>query len=314
MSGIAPDILTRIYRDMVRIRVSEERIAAKYPEQEMRCPVHLCIGQEAIAAGVCAALKPSDYVLSGHRAHGHYIAKGGNLNAMMAEIYGRIDGCCGGKGGSMHLIDTAAGFLGSVPIVGSTLPIAVGAALNTVMRGEDRVTVVFFGDGATEEGVFHESLNFASLKKLPVIFVCENNGFSVYSDLSVRQPPREIWRLAGSHGIEAIEDDGNCAELVYLNTVAAVERARQGKGPSFLEFKTYRLREHCGPNFDDHLGYRDAAAWKTRDPILQLAATLDPSSVLEIQREAEQEIDLAIAFAKQSPYPEYRHLWEHLVS
>ncbi len=166
----------------------EEKIAKLYPEQEMRCPVHLCIGQEAICVGVCANLGPEDYVLSNHRSHGHYLAKGGDLKAMMAEIYGKVTGCCQGKGGSMHLVDLPSRFLGAVLIVGSTIPIAVGAALGTVMEGEQRVTVVFLGEGATEEGVFHESLNFAALKKLPVIFVCENNYFSVYPHLSVRQP------------------------------------------------------------------------------------------------------------------------------
>ncbi|MBI4331624.1 MAG: thiamine pyrophosphate-dependent dehydrogenase E1 component subunit alpha, partial [Chloroflexi bacterium] len=182
------DIEKKLYYAMLRIRLVEERIAELYPEQQMRCPVHLCTGQEAIAAGVSAHLTSDDYALSNHRSHGHYLAKGGDLKAMMAEIYGRVTGCSRGKGGSMHLVDLAAGFLGATPIVGSTIPMAVGAALATVMKGEKRVTVAYFGDAAVEEGVFHESLNFAALKRLPVVFVCENNFFSVYSPLSVRQP------------------------------------------------------------------------------------------------------------------------------
>ena len=182
------DIARQLYYQMLRIRMVEEAIADLYAQQDMRCPIHLCIGQEAVAVGVCAALAADDYVLSGHRSHGHYLAKGGNLPAMLAEFYGKVTGCCQGKGGSMHLVDLAAGFLGAVPIVGSTMPIAVGTALASVMRGESRVTAVFFGEGATEEGVFHESLNFAALQKLPVVFVCENNLYSVYSPLAVRQP------------------------------------------------------------------------------------------------------------------------------
>ncbi len=253
----AKNNLIRLYREMLRIRLIEERIVTLYADQEMRCPVHLCIGQEGIAVGACAALDPRDYVFSGHRSHGHYLAKGGNLNAMMAEIYGKATGCAGGKGGSMHLIDLDAGFMGSTPIVGSTIPIAVGAAFGSVMQNDDRVTMVFFGDGAVETGVFHESLNFAALKKLPVIFVCENNLYSVYSPLEVRQPAgRRILNLALAQGIESIEGDGNNVELVHELCSRAVGKARKGGGPTFFEFATYRWREHCGPEYDNHIGYR----------------------------------------------------------
>ena len=180
--------LKKLYREMVRIRIVEESIAEHYPEQEMRCPVHFSIGQEAVAVGVCVHLDPSDHVFSNHRSHGHYLAKGGDLKAMVAEIYGKEAGCSRGFGGSMHLLDLKHGFLGAAPIVGSTIPIAVGSALTATVKEEDRVTVVFLGDGATEEGVFSESLNFAALKQLPVVFVCENNLYSVYSPLSVSQP------------------------------------------------------------------------------------------------------------------------------
>ena len=162
-------------RAMTRIRMVEEEIAKRYPEQQMRCPVHLSIGQEAAAVGVCSALQSTDWAFSGHRNHAHYLAKGGNLKAMLAEIYGKATGCCGGKGGSMHLTDQNAGFIGATPIVGSTVPIAVGAALTAQREGNGRVVVVFLGDGAMEAGVVHESLNFAALKKLPILFACENN-------------------------------------------------------------------------------------------------------------------------------------------
>ncbi|HIO55582.1 MAG TPA: thiamine pyrophosphate-dependent dehydrogenase E1 component subunit alpha, partial [Candidatus Marinimicrobia bacterium] len=242
---------------MLKIRIVEEKIAELYPEQEMRCPVHLCIGQEAIAAGVCANLTDKDYVLSTHRSHGHYLAKGGDMRRMIAEIYGRDTGCSHGKGGSMHLVDLAVGYLGSAPIVGSTIPIAVGTAFGSTMRGDSRVTVAFFGEGASEEGVFHESLNFALLKKLPIIFVCENNLYSVYSSMEVRQPRvREVYEVARGHGIESRQGDGNDVDEVYEMTKRAVDKARKGGGPTFLEFKTYRWREHCGPLYDNDIGYR----------------------------------------------------------
>ena len=202
------------------------------------------------------------------------------MPAMLAELYGRATGCCQGKGGSMHLIDVSAGFLGAVPVVASTIPMAVGTALATAMRGERRVTCVFFGDAATEEGVFHESINFAVLKRLPVIFVCENNFYSVYSPFSVRQPPgREIWKLAQAHGIESGEGDGNDVAAVYEMSVRAVAEARRGEGPRFLEFKTYRWLEHVGPHDDDDLGYRpkgELQEWKARDPLLRCANNCCP--------------------------------------
>jgi pyruvate dehydrogenase E1 component alpha subunit len=314
-----PD-LKQMYRSMLRIRMIEERIAELYNEQEMRCPVHLCNGQEAVAVGVSTALRQDDYVLSGHRAHGHFLAKGGNLKAFIAELYGRATGCCQGRGGSMHLIDLSAGFLCSVPIVGSTISIAVGAALGFRMRREQRVVVPYLGDGATEEGVFHESLNFAALKNLPVVFVCENNHFSVYSPLSVRQPDgREIVDLALGHGIESHRADGNDACAVYRLTAAAVAKARAGQGPSFLEFETYRWREHCGPNYDNDLGYRsieEFERWRLRCPVattrerLLARSILTPAEDEQIRDDIAAEIRDAVRFAKESPYPDPATLME----
>ena len=311
-----------LFKTLLRIRIIEEKIAEVYSEQEMRCPVHLCIGEEAVAVGVCANLTRDDYVLSNHRSHGHYLAKGGNLKAMMAEIYGKATGCCQGKGGSMHLIDLAAGFLGATPIVGATIPIAVGAALGTVMRGEKRISVVFLGDAATEEGVFHESLNFAALKKLPVVFVCENNLYSVYSPLNVRQPEgREIYRQAEGHGVKSYHGDGNNAIEVYRLAGEAIRRAREGKGPSFLEFMTYRWREHCGPNYDNNIGYRTEAEfqeWRQRCPVERFQKQLLKDGIIsqpEIDRMTKDfgaEIAAAIKFAKESPFPEEGTLMEHV--
>jgi pyruvate dehydrogenase E1 component alpha subunit len=222
----------------------------------------------------------------------------------------------------MHLVDLSVGFLGATPIVGSTIPIAVGTAFGSVMRGEERVSVIFFGDGATEEGVFHESLNFAVLKRLPVVFVCENNLYSVYSPLSVRQPEgREIFGLAKGHGMESYQGDGNDVIEVYELAERAVRKARQGGGPTFLEFKTYRWREHCGPYYDNDLGYRTESEfqeWRRRCPIERLEERLLRDGVLCNQdidgmvSELESEIEDAVMFAKGSPFPQGGLLLEHV--
>lgn len=307
---------------MLRIRAIEERIASLYAEQQMRCPVHLSIGQEAVAVGVCATLRKTDYALSGHRSHAHYLAKGGALKPMMAELYGKADGCTGGMGGSMHLVDLEAGFVGAVPIVGSTIPIAVGTALASQMEGSDRVTVAFFGEAATEAGVFHESINFASLKKLPVVFVCENNLFSVYSPMSVRQPAqREVFEQAIGHGVEAVQADGNDVHRVHELTRDAVTKARRGGGPTFLEFKTYRWREHCGPNYDNDIGYRlpeEFETWRALDPLERLSAQISLEKGLPsdwraaAEKQIAAEIDDAVAFARNSPLPKQHTMFENL--
>ncbi len=301
-----------LYRRLLRIRLVEERIAALYPEQEMRCPVHLSIGQEAAAVGVCAALEPGDWALSGHRSHGHYLAKGGDLKAMLAELYGKETGCCAGKGGSMHFIDLKAGFLGATPIVGSTIAMAVGAAFGAWLKGERRLTVAFFGDAASEEGAFHEAANFAVLKNLPVIFACENNLYSVYSPLSVRQPAgRKIHELAAGYGLRSFHGDGNDLQETLDLSLAAAAHAR-AQGPVFLELSTYRWREHCGPNYDNSLGYRTEAefqSWRKLCPVERWRAKLMDDGVLTpgadkaLHDELATEIDEAVRFAKSSPYP-----------
>lgn len=307
------DHLLKLYEQMVYIRLVEERIVEHYPEQEMRCPVHLSIGQEAAAVGVCAALEPSDKVFSTHRSHSHYLAKGGDLGAMMAEIYGKEGGCIGGRGGSMHLMDLAKGMVSSVPIVASSIPLAVGAALAASLDGAQHVCVVFIGDASVEEGVFHESANFASLRDLPIIFVCENNLYSVYTPLSRRQPDRALTALAEAHDIPHLSADGNDVEVVYQATQDAIARARKGGGPSFLQFDTYRWREHCGPNFDNHLGYRTEAEyleWRERCPIERLKARLEEMGGLSEAAEAriyaalKDQIDAGFTFAQQAPLPD----------
>ena len=310
---MTPDTQRRLLFDMMRIRSVEEAIAERYAEQDMRCPVHLSIGQEAVAVGVCDSLDRSDHVMSTHRGHAHYLAKGGGLGRMLAEIFGKATGCCSGKGGSMHIIDVSVGMLGCTPIVGGSLPVAVGVAFNTWMQGRDRVTTAFFGEGTTEEGVFSESLNFAALKKLPVVFVCENNLYSVYSPLSVRQPnERSRVEIARAHGVAVASGDGNDVQAVRVLAQEAVHRARHGGGATYLEFDTYRWREHCGPNFDNHIGYRPESEfdeWREKCPINTYRRRLletEVVSAVELDRvaaERDREIAEAFSFAKAGPLP-----------
>lgn len=312
----------KLFAQILRIRMVEESIAEKYAEQQMRCPVHLSIGQEAVAVGVCEALSPEDYVLSTHRAHAHYLAKDGNLKAMIAEIYGKKDGCASGKGGSMHLVDLGVNFLGSTPIVGSSLPVAVGTALASSMKNEKKISTVFFGEGATEEGVFAESINFAALKKLPVLFICENNLYSVYSPLSVRQPKeRNLIEFAHAHGVKAQKGNGNNVEEVYSLTQEAINHIREGLGPVFLEFSTYRWREHCGPNYDNDIGYRteeEFSHWKVHCPIENFRQKILQENIFSekefesLANNIRQEIEDAFTFAKNSPFPSLEGLSSHI--
>ncbi len=309
MTAIRPD---ELLGSMLRIRLVEEVLAERYAEQEMRCPMHLYIGQEAIATGVCTLLRLEDKVFSNHRAHGHYLAKGGSLNAMVAELYGRATGCCGGRGGSMHLIDLDVGFIGATPIVGGTVPLAVGAAWASALRQEGIVSVVFFGDGCFEEGVVHESMNFAALHKLPVLFICENNDFSVYTPRRLRQPDRPIYRIAEAHGLKAYAGDGNDLDGVLRLAARSIEDARAGEGPQFLELQTYRWREHCGPDFDNHLNYRsdeEVERGMNDCPIERYKVKLrrdgiDADALAgRLEREIRQEIDRAFEFSFASPNP-----------
>ena len=267
------NIIERLFYKMYRIRKVEEQIAKVYPEQEIRCPVHLSIGQEGCAVGVCEALQISDEIYSGHRNHAHYLAKGGDLKLMISELYGKSTGCCRGKGGSMHLTDVKAGFIASTPIVGSTIPIAVGNALGNKLKRNNRLTCIFFGDGATETGVFYESLNLASCMKLPIIFICEDNNYSVYSPKEVRQPMgRKIEETASALGIKTNVMEGTNVEEIYNNMNLICDEVRSKIKPYFVLLKTCRYKEHC-PGEDDYLNYRSLEEinyWKANDPIIRL--------------------------------------------
>lgn len=268
-----------ILESMYLIRGLEEGIASRYDEGKMRCPTHLSIGQECAPAVLSVLLdRKEDQAVSTHRAHAHYLSKGGDPKKLVAEIYGKATGCSGGFGGSMHLVDQSVGFMGSTAIVGGTIPIGVGLALAKSIKKEPGVVVVYLGDGAIEEGSFYESANFAAVKKLPVLFVCENNQYSVYSSLTCRQPSgRKIVDVTKGIGLKSWHGDGNNTLQTYDILSNALDSIKSGNGPAFVELDTYRWREHCGPNYDNHLNYRDEAefqAWIERDPILALEKSL----------------------------------------
>ncbi len=311
-SGRPAALLKDLFTRMTLIREAEEKIAALYPEQEMRCPTHLSIGQEAIPAAVCANLRKDDTVFLTHRCHAGYIAKGGDLNKMIAELYGKATGCTKGRGGSMHLVDPQAGLMGTSALLAASIPIACGSAFAFKQQKQDGVAVCFFGDAAVEEGTFSESLNLAALWSLPVVFVCENNGLSTCTPISRRQPSIPIAGRAEAAGIPAQALDGNDVLAVYDAASKAVARARQGRGPSFLECATYRWREHVGPNFDWDMGYRSEAEvrrWMAADPIKRFEAGLDAAGALPkeqrrlIREGILEKVEAAVAFAKKSPFP-----------
>ncbi len=308
---MTPEIAKKLFFQMKRIRFIEEEIARRYPAGAMRCPTHLSVGQEGVAAAVGLALSHEDLAVSGHRAHAHYLAKGGSLKAMLAEIYGKASGCSGGKGGSMHLIDESVGFMGSTAIVGGTVPVGVGLAYGMKLKGSNQVSCIFHGDAVVEAGVFFESANFAALKSLPVLFICENNLYSVYSPLKVRQPDgRSIAAMVSGLGIKAESGDGNDVWATYEKVRDALDEIREGGGPRFLEFSTYRWLEHCGPNYDNHIGYRTEAEyqeWRDQEPIgrfqskLAIDGIVTAAEVKQMDGLILQEIEDAFAFAEAAP-------------
>lgn len=323
LAGYDKKFLVHLFRDMLRIRLIEEEIERRYSQDQMKTPIHLVIGQEATSVGCCAALRKEDLLYSSHRTHGNYLAKGGDLRAMLCEMHCRINGCAGSRGGSMHLIDKSVGMAGTSAIVGGAIPIATGAALAAQIRKLDRVSVVFFGDAATEEGVASESLNFAALKKLPVIFFCENNFYSVQSPLATRQPVREIYKWAAGYGIASVRVDGTNVLAVYEATREAVKRAREGGGPTFIEAPVYRFRAHGGAGDDSHTGYRDPAereAWEKICPVetyfqfLARAGLMNDAQRQELHAQIMQEILEAFDYALASPNPEEKDLYTHVYS
>jgi TPP-dependent pyruvate/acetoin dehydrogenase alpha subunit len=301
-------MVERFYRSVYRIRRVEEEIARVYPSDKIKSPVHLSIGQEAVSVGVCEALRPDDVVFGTYRSHAYYLAKGGDLKKMMAELYGKAAGCAKGKGGSMHLVDVAHGVMGASAVVGTTIANAVGYAYALKLQGKDSIVVSFFGDGATDEGVFHESLNFAALKQLPLLFICENNSYAIHTHLLRRHKEANLCDRVKTYGIPAERVDDNDILAIHEQARVAVSelRGRPG-GPFFLECLTYRWKEHVGPNDDFHLGYRsyeEARPWMEGDQVARLAALITPGSRERIEAAVEKEIRTAIAFAEQEPFPD----------
>ena len=310
-----------LFYAMLRIRCVQERIESLYLQDEMKTPVHLYIGQEAIAVGFCSALNKDDYISSNHRSHGHYLAKGGDLKALIAELYCKTDGCSKGFGGSMHVVDVSVGQLGSSSIVGGGIPIGTGLGLALKMKATKRVSVVFFGDGAADEGVLYESLNFAMLKKLPVVYVLENNQWSVCSHVSSRKAGDNIFHQADPHLLLTRKIDGNHIQTIYETAHEAVDRARKGLGPSFIECETYRILGHAGCASQDPSGYRNPAeveAWKGRCPVktfqnlLEAEQVLTPEILDAMEKRIASEISDAFEFAQRSPLPAGKDLQKNL--
>jgi TPP-dependent pyruvate/acetoin dehydrogenase alpha subunit len=307
------DIEEKFYRSLFRIRRVEEEVARIYPTDKIKSPVHLSIGQEAVAVGVCEALRSDDLVFGTYRGHAFYLAHGGDLKKMIAELYGKETGATKGKGGSMHLVDIEHGVMGTSAVVGTTIPQAVGYALALRIQNRDKLVVSVFGDGAIEEGVFHESMSFASLKRLPMIFVCENNSYAIHAHQRTRQPGLNISDRAGSYGMPAERIENGDVFQIYAKVKKAVDELRLGEpGPRFFEIMTYRWMEHVGPSQDFHFGYRavsEAEPWFESDQVKLVGGLITATTRKVIEAEVEAEIQDAFAFAEDSPFPDVRELW-----
>ena len=302
-----------LYKKIFLIRSVEKKISSEYSNQKMRCPVHLSIGQELVPSALSFFLNKNDKAISTHRCHAHYLGKGGSLKRMIAELHGKKTGCSKGKGGSMHLIDKNVGFLGTSAIVAHNIPVGVGIALSLKNKKKRNIVVVYLGDGAIEEGVFFESINFAIIKKLPILFICENNFYSVYSSLKVRQPiNRSISKMVEGVGIKSFLCDGYNVKDTFKTLKKSTQLVKRGIGPVFVEFKTYRFLEHCGPNNDDDLNYRnkkEISNWSSKDPLYFLKRKIlnqkiiDKEKLLKIEKNINKNISLAFKFAKASKFP-----------
>lgn len=317
---VSHEQLLEMYRTMVLIREAEETLIRLFSQNRMPGFIHSYIGEEATAVGVCSALRPDDYITSTHRGHGHILAKGGDLKVFFAELYGKSSGYCKGKGGSMHVADLNLGILGANGVVGGGIPIAAGAGLAAQMEGLDLVTVSFMGDGATDIGAFHESLNLAALWEIPTIFVVENNG---YADFIAQHEHQKIERSsdrAASYGMPGISVDGNDVEAVYEAASSAVNLAREGGGPTLIECVTYRWRGHFEGDPQPYRTQEEVTQWKTRDPLintqkrLRESGTFDDETEEAIRAEIKGAIQEAVEFAEESPMPEPESALEDVFS
>jgi TPP-dependent pyruvate/acetoin dehydrogenase alpha subunit len=307
VSGLDRELLLEMYRRMLEAREFEEQLYYLFLSRPMPGTMHQATGQEAVAVGVVSALRPDDYVTSTHRGHAHCIAKGVSLAGMMAEMFAKRTGVCRGMGGSMHLCDFSKGMLGAFGIVGSGIPIAAGAALSARVRRSGQVAVSFFGDGAVNEGVFHEALNMAGLWKLPALFVCENNQYALSMTVEKSSALPDLYRRGSAYGIPGTRVDGNNVVAVYRAALEAAERARSGQGPALLECVTYRQRGHARFEASHYRDPAEVEAWKQYDPILRLRGALIQSGVAgaaeldDIGEQVETALEAAIAFAESSP-------------
>ncbi|MBX3710099.1 MAG: thiamine pyrophosphate-dependent dehydrogenase E1 component subunit alpha [Gammaproteobacteria bacterium] len=314
------ELVTRLYKKMSLIRRFELRLAEIYHTDVIKSPIHLSVGQEAIAVGICDPLEKNDIVSNTYRCHATYIAKGGDLNEMMAELYGKATGCAGGKAGSMHLVDMKNGIMGASAVVGTTIPVATGYALamqkETVKTNHQRVTVAIFGDGATEEGCFYESINFAALHQLPIIFICENNRLAIHTPLEKRWATERLCERIATYGIETHKlDNDDVFNLRDTVAKAAAQIRHHQSGPIFIECATYRWLEHVGPRDDHSDHYRDLdeyRRWKENDQIMRLAKMLDSNVVTRLENEITAEIQAAEEFAENSPYPAVEELYKNV--
>ena len=315
-------LLEKIYLQMNFIRNTELMIAKEYKNQEMRCPTHLSVGQEIVPAIYSLLVKKNDFAVSTHRGHAHYLAKKGNINKMIAEIYGKSSGCAKGKGGSMHLIDLNVNFMGTSAIVGNSIPLGVGLGLSLKLKKKKNISTIFFGEGATEEGVFYESLNFAALKNLPVLFICENNFYSVYSPLSVRQSQlRSNIKIANSLGIESKKIKNNNLSDYYNGLKDSFTYVREKGKPFYIELETYRWLEHCGPKNDDDLNYRDTkevSKWLDNDPHDALKKYLISKDLFKNLNKSininNKKISDAFSYAKKSKPPSQKTTYDDIYS
>lgn len=318
------NLLVALHQGLLKVRLTEETLAERYREQEMRTPAHFGTGQEAVAVGICHGLRPDDVVFSHHRCHNHYLAKGGSIYELAAELYGRADGCSGGRGGSVHLTSPEHGVIATSALLGEMTAVAVGAALSFRMDGSDRVAVTFFGEGAMDEGSFYEAVNYAAIRKLPVLFACENNLYATETPMQVRQAAgSDLCERLRAFKVSASRIDGNDVAEVFYAAEEAIARLRRGEGPVFLECMTYRWREHVGPHFDHELGrnYRSRAeleTWMERCPVKRSTERLVDAGIatlgeVEAWRAAMQaDVDAAIERARNAPWPDVAKLFDHV--
>ncbi len=305
----------RLYRSMYLIRRVEEEIIRLYPSDKIKSPVHLSIGQEAVSAAVCDHLETTDILFGTYRGHALYLAKGGDIARMMAELYGKVDGCARGKAGSMHLVDPGVGMMGTSAVVATGISNAVGAALALKMQKSKSIVVCFFGEGATDEGAWHESMNFAALKKLPILFVCENNFYAIYSHVKDRLAGPGLLARSQAYGIPAEHVEDHVPMELHERAGAAVAAVRRGEGPRFIECMTYRWRDHVGPTEDRVHKYRPDAELDAKiegDNLKIVGALLPPELRKSIEEGEEKRIAEAIAFAEASTFPEDREIYDHV--